>query len=119
MALDDDFARELDVADRVRLERSVVAGAGRMDYKRFLFFNIFGGIGWVVSMILFGYFLTPVLQEPLKKVFGEKFEVQKNIEIIIILVVLVSIAPGLYAGFKAWLRKRKLAKAPKPANPVA
>src|SRR5207248_11692764 len=36
----------------------VVAGVGRMNYFRFLCFNIFGGIGWVTSMLLTGYFLT-------------------------------------------------------------
>ncbi len=76
----------------IRTFAPVVAGIGKMNYRRFLAYNIFGGIGWVASMILFGYCLTPVLEKPLKSVFGEKFQVQKNIEVIIILVVFVSIS---------------------------
>jgi len=94
----------------IRTFAPVVAGIGKMNYRRFLFFNIFGGIGWVVSMILLGYFLTPVLDPALKPIFGEGFQVQKHIEKVIIIVVFLSISPGLYAGFRAWMRKRKAAK---------
>jgi len=38
----------------IRTFAPVVAGVGRMKYRKFLFFNIFGGIGWVFSMILLG-----------------------------------------------------------------
>jgi membrane-associated protein len=46
----------------------------------------------------------------LKPVFGADFRIEKHIEKVIILVVLLSIAPGLYAGAKAWLAKRRLAR---------
>ncbi|MCE9530120.1 MAG: VTT domain-containing protein [Planctomycetes bacterium] len=102
----------------IRTFAPVVAGIGKMNYRRFLFFNIFGGIGWVVSMIMLGYCLTPFLDPLLKPIFGEEFKVQKHIEKVIILVVFISIAPGLYAGGKAWLQKRKIAKMPKQSvNP--
>jgi membrane-associated protein len=104
----------------VRTFAPVVAGVGRMCYRRFLAFNVIGGVGWVFSMILFGYFLTPVIEQPLKRVFGDGFQIQKNIEIIIILVVLVSISPGLYAALRSWLNKRKSARtgAPPGAQPI-
>lgn len=95
----------------IRTFAPVVAGIGKMNYKRFLSFNVFGGIGWIVSMILLGYYLTPVLERPLKSVFGQKFEVQNNIGTIIAIVVLLSISPGIYAALKGWLQKRKRAKA--------
>src|SRR5262249_23693516 len=44
----------------------VVAGVGKMEYRQFVFFNIFGGIGWVCSMILIGYMLPPLLDLPLQ-----------------------------------------------------
>ncbi len=94
----------------IRTFAPVVAGVGRMNYRRFLFFNIFGGIGWVISMILLGYFLTPVLDPMLKPVFGDSFQVQKHIEKVIIIVVFLSISPGLYHGFKTWMKKRRAAK---------
>ena len=36
----------------IRTFAPVVAGIGKMNYARFLFFNVFGGIGWVASMIM-------------------------------------------------------------------
>ena len=39
----------------VRTFAPVVAGVGRMAYRRFLAFNIFGGIGWILSMTAAGY----------------------------------------------------------------
>jgi membrane-associated protein len=96
----------------IRTFAPVVAGIGKMCYRRFLAFNVVGGVGWVVSMILLGYVLTPVLDPLLKPVLGEEFKVQKHIEKVIILVVLLSIGPGLYAGTKAWLAKRRAAKLP-------
>ena len=74
----------------VRTFAPVVAGMGKMDYKRFLFFNIFGGAGWVLSMSLTGYFL------------GLAFpQVAKRLELIIIVVVFVSILPGIIHFLKA------------------
>ena len=35
----------------------VVAGAAEMTYRRFATYNVLGGIGWVTSMTLTGYFL--------------------------------------------------------------
>jgi len=98
----------------IRTFAPVVAGIGKMNYRRFLMFNIVGGIGWVVSMIMLGYVLTPVLDPLLKPIFGADFKVQKHIEKVIILVVLLSIAPGIYAGLRAWMNKGKAAGAATP-----
>jgi membrane-associated protein len=89
----------------------VVAGAGRMRFRRFLTFTVVGAILWVGSMLTLGYLLTPVLDQPLKKVFGDDFETARHVEKVIILVVLLSVTPGLYAGAKAWLAKRRAARA--------
>jgi membrane-associated protein len=86
----------------IRTFAPVVAGVGKMDYRRFLSFNVLGGIGWVCSMILFGYALPSVLEKPLQSVFGPEFQVQKHIEKVIILVVFLSISPALWA----WARSR-------------
>jgi len=65
----------------VRTFAPFMAGVGRMRYARFFSFNIFGGIGWVLSMTLGGYYLGNV---PL---------VRRNFEKVVIAIVLVSILP--------------------------
>src|SRR2546427_3764231 len=81
----------------VRTFAPVVAGMGRMEYRRFLSFNVFGGLLWVLSMTLIGYYL------------GHFAWVRKNIEIVIVIVVFVSILPGLIAAALEWLKKRRAA----------
>lgn len=78
----------------VRTFVPVVAGAAQMPYARFATFNVVGGIAWVVSMTLTGYFLgeAPVIG-PL---------VRQHLEKVIILVVFLSILPGVIA----WWRNR-------------
>jgi membrane-associated protein len=76
----------------------VVAGVAEMDYRKFVTFNILGGIGWVVSMSLLGYF------------FGQIPFVKQHIEKAIILIILLSVAP---VAIHAW-KSRKV-----PARPSA
>jgi membrane-associated protein len=95
----------------IRTFAPVVAGVGRMEYRSFVFFNIIGGIGWVCSMIMLGYALTPVLNPLLRPIFGENFKVIDHVEKVIIIVVLLSISPGIVA----WLRAKMRGKQPEPA----
>jgi len=67
----------------VRTFAPFMAGVGKMRYLRFLSFNIFGGIGWVVSMTTAGYFLGGV---PL---------IRRNFEKVVIGIVVVSVLPLL------------------------
>jgi membrane-associated protein len=83
----------------VRTFAPVVAGMGRMEYRRFVFFNVAGGIGWVISMTLIGYFL------------GRIPGVREHIEIVIVVVVFLSILPGLIAFAREWLKTRRAAAA--------
>ena len=45
----------------VRTFAPVVAGVGQMEYRRFIFYNVAGGIGWVTSMTWGGYGLGRVI----------------------------------------------------------
>jgi membrane-associated protein len=81
----------------VRTFAPVVAGMGRMNYRRFVSFNVFGGIFWVLSMTLIGYYL------------GKIPGVREHIEVVILIVVFVSILPGLIAVARERLRKRRQA----------
>jgi len=62
----------------------VVAGIGEMKYRRFAMFNIAGGIGWVLSMTLLGYFLG-------RSIPG----IERHIEYIIAIIVFASVLPML------------------------
>ncbi|MEO8209542.1 MAG: VTT domain-containing protein [bacterium] len=59
----------------------VIAGVANMNYKKFISFNIFGGLLWVMSMTLIGYF------------FGNIPFIKKNFEYVIIGVILLSLLP--------------------------
>ena len=83
----------------VRTFAPVVAGMGRMEYHRFVSFNVFGGALWVLSMTLIGYYL------------GHFPWVKKNIEIVIVIVVFLSILPGIIAAGREWLKKKGAAAA--------
>jgi membrane-associated protein len=73
----------------VRTFAPFVAGVGKMDYMRFLSFNVFGGIGWVFFMTMLGY------------VLGEIPIVKQNLEKAVLLVILISVAPIVIEAFKA------------------
>jgi membrane-associated protein len=72
----------------------VVAGVGQMPYRRFLAFNVAGGIGWVFSMTFLGYFL------------GKIFDA-KQIEKVVYLIIFVSVAPLAIGYLKSRLAKKK------------
>lgn len=54
----------------VRTFAAFIAGVGRMHYRRFLAFNVFGAIGWVTLMVSLGYLLggIPVIRHNFEKV---------------------------------------------------
>jgi membrane-associated protein len=91
----------------VRTFVPVVAGAARMEYRRFLAFNVVGGIAWIVGMFAVGYFLVAVVEEPLKLVFGQQFRVAKNIDKVVVLVVAASVAPMVVKAVKGWRGRRR------------
>ena len=68
----------------VRTFAPPVAGAARMRYRRFLSYDVFGGIFWVWSMVLLGFTLGSAVPN-----------VDRHIHIVIAVVVLLSISPGL------------------------
>ncbi|OGY30465.1 MAG: hypothetical protein A3F35_03450 [Candidatus Woykebacteria bacterium RIFCSPHIGHO2_12_FULL_45_10] len=65
-----------------------VAGIGRMNYLKFLFFSVAGNLIWVSIFLFTGYF------------FGNLPFVKDNFSLVIMLVIIISIAPGLYEFFR-------------------
>ena len=80
----------------VRTFAPVVAGAAQMNYRRFVMFNVVGGIFWVWSMLLTGYWLG-------RYVPG----IDKHIEKVILVVIFLSILPGIIH----WIKERKAGRA--------
>jgi len=80
----------------VRTFAPFMAGVGRMPYRRFVSFNIFGGLGWVLSMTLAGYYL------------GEVPLIRKNFEKVVLLIVFVSLLP---LAIQFWQSRRASAAA--------
>lgn len=94
----------------------VVAGVGKMEYRNFLFYNIIGGISWVVSMVLAGRFLPLLLNKMVSDMFEIDFRVEQHVEKVVIIVVFVSIMPGIYAWLKGKLSSKVAATEPEPAK---
>jgi membrane-associated protein len=88
----------------------VVAGVGRMQYRRFLAFNVVGGVSWVCSMILIGYYLPAVLNPMFRPYLGEQFQVQDHVEKVVVLVVFLSVLPGIVV----WAKNRLSGRAAVP-----
>ncbi len=91
----------------VRTFVPVVAGAARMEYKRFLAYNVIGGVAWILSMVAVGYYLVPWCEKPLQQVFGQQFQIARNIDKLILLVVLASVAPMVLKVAQRYRAKRR------------
>ncbi len=77
----------------------LVAGASRMHYRTFLNYNIFGGIGWVVSLSLLGYYL------------GSEFTWLIHIaDLATIILVVVSLVAGVSVIFYRLLDRHYFSK---------
>ena len=67
----------------VRAFAPYMAGVGRMKYVRFFSFNVWGGLGWVLSMTLGGY------------VLGNYSFIRRNFEKVVLGIVFLSVVPLL------------------------
>ncbi|MDR1487803.1 MAG: DedA family protein [Deltaproteobacteria bacterium] len=79
----------------VRTFAPFVAGIGHMRYRRFLLYNLVGGMGWCLIFIGAGHF------------FGGLAIVQKNFTMVIMAIIVISILPMVIEYIKAVKRKKK------------
>ena len=79
----------------VRTFAPFVAGVGAMTYKKFIVYNVVGGILWVNIFVWLGYF------------FGNLPFVKKNFEIAILAIIFISVLPMVYEFVKSKLEARK------------
>jgi len=70
------------------------AGMGKMEYKRFIFYNIFGGVIWVATFLAAGY------------LFGNLPIIKNNLSLVILAIIFITILPPIIK-FLSIIKKRK------------
>lgn len=79
----------------VRTFAPFVAGVAEMNYRRFLSFDVLGGALWIGSLTLAGFFL------------GEIPWIRKNIELVALGIIFISILPIILEVIKAKMASKK------------
>lgn len=78
----------------VRTFTPFAAGIGKMKYRTFLMYDIIGGVLWITSMTIAGYFL------------GEIEWVRNNNEKVVLLIILISALPMIISFVKSKFSKK-------------
>jgi len=76
-----------------------VAGAAKMNYARFAMYNVSGGIFWVASLTIAGFW------------FGNIPWVSRNLTLIIVALIVIPGLPAIYVGVREWIASRRAKKA--------
>ena len=79
----------------IRTFSPVVAGVGGMRLRDFITFNVIGAFCWIWSMLAIGYFLGSYIPG-----------IDKHIEIVVVIVIFISLLPGLISAYRAKRRRR-------------
>jgi membrane-associated protein len=82
----------------IRTFAPVLAGVGMMNYRRFLTYNVLGGIGWVASMSWAGYLLGHAVPN-----------ISKHMHIVVIVIIVLSCIP---IAVEVYRERRKAATRP-------
>jgi membrane-associated protein len=85
----------------------VVAGAANMTYRKFAVYNVLGGLAWVTSMTLTGFFLGQAVSN-----------IEERIHLVVAVVVVLSLLPAIIAFLRARMPYRT-AVAPAGQRPAA
>ena len=65
-----------------------VAGVGRMNLGRFTYYNVTGGVLWIISFLGLGF------------VFGNIPIIKNNFTYVMLVIIVLTILPAIYAGIK-------------------
>lgn len=83
----------------IRTFAPIFAGVVKLNFKKFVFYNITGAILWVSLLTLTGYYL------------GVKFPgIINYVEYIIVALIAIAFLPIVIALIKRWIKSRKLKK---------
>jgi membrane-associated protein len=91
----------------VRTFTPIVAGVSRMNYRTFVTFNLIGGTLWGAGVTVLGYWL------------GQIEFVHKNIEAMLVLVVLISVVPIAIEYLRSRGKSNARSAVPGPGAPAA
>ncbi|HEY2586647.1 MAG TPA: VTT domain-containing protein, partial [Tepidisphaeraceae bacterium] len=72
----------------IRTFAPFVAGIGKMPFTRFIGFSVAGGILWVVSVLMAGFF------------FGRIPFIDRHFELVVVAIVVISVIPAAYHAWK-------------------
>lgn len=78
----------------IRTFAPFVAGAGKMHYRKFLMYNVIGGISWVTLLLGIGYF------------FGNIPYVANHFSLVTIGIIIISVIPAIVAFVNNKLKKK-------------
>ncbi len=84
----------------IRTFAPAVAGAAGMHYRRFVSYNVFGGVLWVCGIVVLGYSLGSAIPD-----------IDKHIHLVIIVVIFLSILPAIIEALRH--RRRGSASLPR------
>ncbi|MFC3559627.1 DedA family protein [Pedobacter jamesrossensis] len=73
-----------------------VAGIAKMPFGRFTYFNIIGGVAWIVALLLGGY------------VLGQIPIIKNNFELVIVFIAVVTFVPAIWAAVKSKMQPKKI-----------
>ena len=89
------FSRFLPI---IRTIAPFVAGAARMSFGKFSFYNVVGGVVWIASLLFAGYLL------------GKIPFVEKNFEILVLIIAVGTFLPVIYGALKSLFSKKPIEK---------
>lgn len=75
-----------------------VAGIAKMPFGKFTYYNIIGGVAWIVALLLGGYLL------------GQIPIIKNNFELVILFIAVVTFVPAVWAAIKSRMQPKKIEK---------
>ncbi len=82
----------------VRTVATVMAGASRMNFKIYTLYSAIGGVIWIASVTIAGYFL------------GQITFIKENLDFIVIGAVVIVICASAFPAFAHWVHRRRQAR---------
>ena len=78
----------------VRTFVTLIAGIGRMNFKYFIIYTAIGGVAWAFGVTILGFFL------------GRIDFIARNIDLVLVAIVLVSVLPMVFEALRARRQSR-------------